>query len=99
MGKSTLSAYRVGLTHRVIPTEQDKSIPLPCNRGKVHRKCTMFWRRTPCPIQTKPSPILRVHFGSLEMKSGVTRKSYRNSPKSFTLRVYDVLARHSSKAR
>jgi hypothetical protein len=31
MGKQTLPAYRVDLTYRVIPAEQDKSIPLPCN--------------------------------------------------------------------
>jgi hypothetical protein len=28
----------VGLNYRVIPVEQDKSIPLPCNKGAVHRK-------------------------------------------------------------
>jgi hypothetical protein len=43
MSKQTLSAYRVDLTHRVIPVEQGKSIPLPRNRGKVHRKMNR-WR-------------------------------------------------------
>jgi hypothetical protein len=38
MGKQTLPAYRVDLTYRIIPAEQDKSIPLPRNRGNVHRK-------------------------------------------------------------
>ena len=38
MGKQTLPAYRVDLTSRIIPTEQDKSIPLPRNKGNVHRK-------------------------------------------------------------
>ena len=31
-GYSTLPAHRADLTHRVIPMEQDKSIPLPRNR-------------------------------------------------------------------
>ena len=35
MGKQTLPAYRVDLTYRVIPAEQDKSTQLPCNRGEV----------------------------------------------------------------
>ena len=42
-GQQTLPAYRVDLTYRVISAEQDKSVPLPCNRGKAHRK-TCLWR-------------------------------------------------------
>jgi hypothetical protein len=39
-GYQTLPAYRVDLTYRVIPVEQDKSIPLPGSRGKYIARWT-----------------------------------------------------------